>query len=206
MDVLRNSDQNVLGIWAQWGSHSVSNGNSGGNSAPTVSYYQVATVSDLHFNPFYDPSQYAQVLTIPESGWLALFLEFDRDHTDRACGRWRTLAKARGRLNRRRRRRRQSDRRFLIGVVQAPACRLPAGKLWSTNARSQYLSGIDSRNRSKPAPACARVQILLRDRIRSTRSSIITCRTTITKRQPALLSSSRSSVQTQRCSCKKIGR
>jgi sphingomyelin phosphodiesterase acid-like 3 len=51
-------------------------GCSGDNTVPqnpTVSYDQVVTVSDLHFNPFYDPSLFPALAAAPPSQWATIF-------------------------------------------------------------------------------------------------------------------------------------
>lgn len=50
----------------------------GASVAPTptpdpTSYYQVVTVSDLHFNPLYDPSLFAQLLAADSSQWKNIY-------------------------------------------------------------------------------------------------------------------------------------
>jgi hypothetical protein len=41
--------------------------------APASSVYQVVTVSDLHFNPFYDPSLYSSLVAADASQWAGIF-------------------------------------------------------------------------------------------------------------------------------------
>ena len=41
--------------------------------APASSVYQVVTVSDLHFNPFYDPSLYPSLAAADASQWAGIF-------------------------------------------------------------------------------------------------------------------------------------
>lgn len=50
----------------------------GGNSvapdpAPVSSNYQVVTISDLHFNPLYDPSLYSKLVAANPSQWAGIF-------------------------------------------------------------------------------------------------------------------------------------
>ncbi|MGB9337428.1 MAG: hypothetical protein WCB14_20625, partial [Candidatus Acidiferrales bacterium] len=40
---------------------------------PASSVYQVVAVSDLHFNPFYDPSLYSALAAADASQWAAIF-------------------------------------------------------------------------------------------------------------------------------------
>ncbi len=41
-------------------------------SAPP-NYYQIVTVSDLHFNPLYDPSLFPQLAAAPPSQWASIY-------------------------------------------------------------------------------------------------------------------------------------
>lgn len=43
------------------------------NATPPSGTYQVATVSDLHFNPLYDTNLYSQLTTSPYMGWDTIF-------------------------------------------------------------------------------------------------------------------------------------
>jgi hypothetical protein len=45
------------------------------NGAVVPSDYEVVTVSDLHFNPFYDPSLYSRLIANDPSQWAAIFQE-----------------------------------------------------------------------------------------------------------------------------------
>jgi sphingomyelin phosphodiesterase acid-like 3 len=42
-------------------------------SDPSATAYRVVTISDLHFNPFYDPSLYSQLVTADPSQWAGIF-------------------------------------------------------------------------------------------------------------------------------------
>jgi len=46
------------------------------NDAVGPSDYQVVTVSDIHFNPFYDPSLYSQLVANDPSQWASIFQEY----------------------------------------------------------------------------------------------------------------------------------
>jgi len=60
----------LMSVFSMFGCSGVS---TGAPASPTASVYQIVTVSDLHFNPFYDPTLFPALAAADASQWAGIF-------------------------------------------------------------------------------------------------------------------------------------